>query len=101
MSDQSETDAALYPMNGVNIVWPDFARRMERERDEARRQLAEVTKERDELKAMLTMDRGAVTISRNGYVQELERDRDEARADAIFWQSLAEGRGRTDKTLSK
>ncbi len=31
-----ETDAALYPMNGVDIVWPEFARKLERERDEAR-----------------------------------------------------------------
>lgn len=36
-------------------------------------------RERDELKAMLTKDQGVVTISRNGYVQELERERDEAR----------------------
>ena len=31
-----ETDAAIYPMNGVDIVWPEFARKLERERDEAR-----------------------------------------------------------------
>ena len=38
MSDRPtpETDAALYPMNQVDIVWPDFARKLERERDEAR-----------------------------------------------------------------
>lgn len=36
MSDTPETDAAIYPMNGVDIVWPDFARKLERERDEAR-----------------------------------------------------------------
>ena len=36
MSDTPETDAALYPMNQVDIVWPDFARKLERERDEAR-----------------------------------------------------------------
>ena len=34
-----ETDAELYPMNGVDIVWPDFARKLERERDDARRKL--------------------------------------------------------------
>ena len=33
-----ETDAALYPMNQVDIVWPEFARKLERERDEARKQ---------------------------------------------------------------
>jgi hypothetical protein len=36
-------------------------------------------RERDELKSLLTKKQGAVTISRNGYVQELERERDEAR----------------------
>jgi len=114
-SDTPETDAALYPMNGVDIVWPEFARSMERERDEARETIAAtlrswqtaqekiiaVTKERDELKAMITKEQGVVTISKNGYVQELERERDEACADAIRWQSIAEGRGRTDETLSK
>jgi hypothetical protein len=34
-----ETDAALYPMNGVDIVWPEFARELERERDEARHEI--------------------------------------------------------------
>ena len=42
-----ETDAALYPMNGVDIVWPEFARELERERDEARKE-AEYYKERYE-----------------------------------------------------
>lgn len=32
-SDTPETDAALYPMNQVDIVWPEFARKLERERD--------------------------------------------------------------------
>lgn len=52
MSEQPtpETDAALYPMNGVDIVWPEFARKLERERDQAR-------KERDQLKeALLIME---------------------------------------------
>ncbi len=31
-----ETDAEIYPTNGVDIVWPEFARKLERERDEAR-----------------------------------------------------------------
>jgi hypothetical protein len=37
MSEQPtpETDEALYAMNGVDIVWPEFARKLERERDEA------------------------------------------------------------------
>lgn len=33
-SDTPETDAALYPMNQVDIVWPEFARKLERERDD-------------------------------------------------------------------
>ena len=38
MNDQPtpETDAELYPLNGVDIVWPEFARKLERERDEAK-----------------------------------------------------------------
>ncbi len=42
MSEQPtpETDAALYPTNGVDIVWPEFARKLERERDEARHKYA-------------------------------------------------------------
>ena len=40
MSDRPtpETDAEIYPMNGVDIVWPEFSRQLERERDEAREQ---------------------------------------------------------------
>jgi len=44
MSDTPETDAALYPMNQVDIVWPEFARKLERERDEARENLEEEMK---------------------------------------------------------
>ena len=32
--------------------------------------------------------------------RKLERERDEARAEMIRWMSIAEGRGRTDETLS-
>jgi len=42
MSDTPETDAALYPMNQVDIVWPEFARKLERERDEAREALMRI-----------------------------------------------------------
>jgi hypothetical protein len=35
MSDTPETDAEIYPTNGVDIVWPEFARKLERQRDEA------------------------------------------------------------------
>ncbi len=41
MSDRPtpETDAEIYPMNGVDIVWPEFSRQLERERDEAREEV--------------------------------------------------------------
>jgi len=35
MSNTPETDAVLYRMNGADIVWFDFARKLEQERDEA------------------------------------------------------------------
>jgi uncharacterized protein (UPF0335 family) len=38
-SDTPETDSALYPMNSVDIIWPDFARRLERERNKLKEQL--------------------------------------------------------------
>ena len=47
MSDTPETDAALYPMNGVDIVWPEFARELERERDEARKQIDDYRERHD------------------------------------------------------
>jgi len=40
-SSTPETDAALYPMYQVDIVWPEFARKLERERDEAKAELKE------------------------------------------------------------
>jgi hypothetical protein len=39
MNDTPETNAALYPMDQVDIVWLEFARKLERERDEAREEL--------------------------------------------------------------
>jgi hypothetical protein len=41
MSDRPtpETDAEIYQMNGVDIVWPEFSRQLERERDEAREEV--------------------------------------------------------------
>lgn len=169
MNDQAETpetDKALFDVQRGcdSFSFPEHARRMERERDEWKALVTQYSAERehnamqalaykaerDELKTLLTMDRGVVTIARNGYVQELERQRDEARrqlaeiedkvreelgghpdselwgeagliaatmrcvdalgevtdqrdearADAIRWQSIAEGRGRTDETLT-
>jgi hypothetical protein len=47
MSDTPETDAALYPMNQFDIVWPEFARKLERERDEAREAFKEMWRSGD------------------------------------------------------
>jgi hypothetical protein len=58
--------------------WEVFAR-VKSERD----MLAEELKN---LKSQLTQTQGAVTISRNGYVQELEQQRDEARAVLVYEQ---------------
>ena len=65
------------------VVRADFARKLKRE-------LTAVTEQRDrlaevivELKSRLTQTMGAVTISRNGYVQELEQQRDTL-AEAII-----------------
>jgi chromosome segregation ATPase len=44
-------------------------------------QLDRLAEENKQLKAQLTQTNGAVTISRNGYVQELEQQRNEARAE--------------------
>ena len=41
-TDTPLTDAALYPMNGVEIVWPDFARELEKELARLRAVVAEV-----------------------------------------------------------
>jgi hypothetical protein len=66
MSDTPETDAALYPTNGVDIVWPEFARKLERERDEAR-----INAERSKAyKKVLKVTNG-----------NLKRERDEAREE--------------------
>ena len=76
-SDTSETDAELYPMNGVDIVWPDFARKLERERDEA------------------LMDRAngdIATMTRNHYERVL-RERNEARKELAEYRSIAENIG--------
>ena len=61
-------------------------------------ELAAVTKERDELKALLTKEQGAVTISRNGYVQELERERDEARVEWARWNEASDD---ADETIAR
>jgi hypothetical protein len=74
MSDTPETDAALYPMTGVDIVWPDFARKLERERDEAR-------VERDILRSNKMSDPLLETTFKH-----LICERDEAKEEADHWK---------------
>jgi len=73
MSDTPETDAALYPMNGVDIVWPEFARKLERERDEAREAF------------VIATDQMVVAQCK---VREVSKERDEAREQAQRFRSL-------------
>jgi hypothetical protein len=65
--------------------------------------LTEATRERDEWKAKYIQqnkDLGCELRDPNGtiwdHAKTLQRHRDEARAESIRWQSIAEGRGRTD-----
>ena len=84
-----ETDAALYPINGVDIVWPEFARQLERELDEAREQTAMWKANHDNqvaLKAML-MDRPDLG-DRAFRIAELIRELDEAREALEFRRGL-------------
>jgi len=50
-SDTPRTDAAIYPMDRVDIVWPEFARELEREnnrlKEELRRRAHEKSKPAD------------------------------------------------------
>ena len=116
MSDTPETDAMEYfdaICDPDRIVEADFCRKLERERDDARNaliiavdemvqvqsQLRDVERERDTYS-----DQADSLVDRLGATQErmidAERERDEARKDSIFWQSLAEGRGRTNDDCS-
>lgn len=121
-SDTPETDAehACFPMGGFTL---DFARKLERERDKLKAMLTkehgvvtisrngyvqELERERDEWKAKYIQqnkDLGCELLDPNGtiwdHAKTLQRERDEARADAIRWKSIAEGRGHTDETLYK
>jgi predicted nucleic acid-binding Zn-ribbon protein len=72
-----ETDAEeIIITKGKPTYWvsKEFARRLERERDEWKAKYIH-------LKSQLTQTQGCVTISRNGYVQELEQELAEARKE--------------------
>jgi hypothetical protein len=122
---QQNKDLGCEQMDPNGTIW-DYAKTLQRDLDELRRERdeardaavkakaykrllkqtnAQLKRERDELKALLTKEQGAVTISRNGYVQELERERDELKAlltkeqdacarerkrwEASLWQDVA------------
>ena len=95
MSDTPETDAALYPMNGVDIVWPEFSRQLERDRDEARAELTNIYRwiERnhsdgfiDSLSYSQNLER--VTDSWYDRLERVERERDEARGALMKIEDL-------------
>ncbi len=74
MSEQPtpETDEALYPLNGVDIVWPEFARKLERERDEARA-------ERDEARLLLKAAQSAldaIHLEVGGWIKTMKENTD-------------------------
>ena len=89
MSDTLETDAALYPINGVDIVWPEFSRQLERERDEARHKynnlatehmlaVNKLANERDDARQLA--DRlTALELQSTSELARLERESNEAR----------------------
>jgi regulator of replication initiation timing len=56
--------------------------------DNCQRPMCVLRRENTELRAMLTKTQGEVTISRNGYVEELEQQRDEALSDLEFRRDL-------------
>lgn len=62
-----------------NMVDYRFARQLERE-------LAEAREEIGQLKSQLTKTHGCVTISRNGYVQEVEQQRDKLAEELDSWK---------------
>jgi hypothetical protein len=99
MSDTPRTDEAYdKSWEGAEFdtsVLYDLARELERELARAKTLAEENGKlahktacELAELRAMLTKTQGEVTISRNGYVEELEQQRDEAVSDLEFRRDL-------------
>jgi hypothetical protein len=100
-----ETDEALYPLNQVDIVWPDFARKLERERDEAReawyQMQSSFERSRDEVERVIRErdkweETARLYCQNSDYHQEMrekaERERDEARAEAAMWKGIVASR---------
>jgi len=92
MSDTPETDAEVNELKSAttyNMVWAEFARKLERERDELRRWtsvngVSQLAQERDELRAQLREEQQL-------HVQTLN-ERDEAREETIRTREFM-GRG--------
>ena len=42
MTDTPRTDKVVYPINGVDIVWPEFARELERELNAANQRIKQL-----------------------------------------------------------
>jgi len=86
-----ETDAALYPMNQVDIVWPEFARKLELERNSLITKSAEL-----ELKCLKI---GEVITELNQRLQERQESFQAQliRIEDIWRGKLAESRKDADR----
>jgi hypothetical protein len=86
-----ETDAALYPMNQVDIVWPEFARKLELERNSIIKKSAEL-----ELKCLKI---GEVITELNQRLQERQESFQAQliRIEDIWRGKLAESRKDADR----
>lgn len=80
MSDTPETDVALYAMNGVDIVWPEFARKLECQRNQAKYCLKELAEADGQLKVRMA--------ELCDVLWKTEKERDEAREDLEFRRGL-------------
>lgn len=55
MTDTPRTDKVVYPINGVDIVWPEFARELERELNAANERIRRLEEENDAMRADLLL----------------------------------------------
>jgi hypothetical protein len=96
------TDAELYPMNGVDIVWPEFARTLERELAETERLRFGADADRRRLRAEVERlttkignqaDRiryleGAINHATGTPLSKAIARAEKAEADNAYWQKL-------------
>ena len=95
MTATPRTDAALYPMNGVEIVWPDFARTLETELAEAKAEAAhymsvaqKATDDLTRLRAELKELSQAYELNRVS-IDELDADRARAERAELKLEKMA------------